>query len=270
MKEKHNKLIKILIQSALIAIVLVLVYISVESVLPGMIRTIANGDKDDVQAYIKQFNDFKGYAVAFFLQFIQIITIFLPSIPIQVAAGIVFGIWKGFLVCFLGYVSANAVIFIAVRKLGSSLEKWLPSSGLSKKKNEKKQNAILASNHPAFMVFLATTFPILPNGIIPYVAAKTKVRFSSFMIAISVGCIPTILTLCTVGRKIVRGYFLSAALYTLPLLLFFLLMFWQQKNITKLYSKLFAWVRKKKDERRQNKAAPDAAGDSTPYDSEND
>ncbi|MBQ5487669.1 MAG: TVP38/TMEM64 family protein [Clostridia bacterium] len=245
MQEKRNKIIKIIIQAVLIIIVLGLIFVAVESILPGVIDTIAHGTGDDVKAYLDQFHDLKGYAVAFFLQFIQIVTIFLPSIPIQVAAGIVFGVWKGFLVCFLGYVSANAVIFILVRKLGSGLEKLLPSPSKAKEKHKKKQNAILSSNHPAFMVFLATTFPILPNGFIPYVAAKTKVSFVSFMAAISIGCVPTILTLCAVGKKLIGGDFLQAALYTLPLLLFFLIMFWQQKRITSLYEKIVDRINRK-------------------------
>lgn len=254
MEVKRNKILKILIQGGLIAVVLVLVYISVESVLPGVIKVLANGTDNDVQEYLRQFNDIKGYAVGFFLQFIQIITIILPSIPIQIATGIVFGVWRGFLVCFLGYISANAVIFILVRKLGSSLEKILPTA-IDKAKNTKKKNAILDSEHPAFMVFLATTFPILPNGIIPYVAAKTRVRFTSFMAAVSVGCVPTILTLCAVGKKIIKGDLLSAALYVLPLLLFFLVMFWQQKNLIKLYTKLFKAVSDLKQKLRAKRAA---------------
>ena len=247
MQDKRNKITKIIIQAALILIVLGLVFVAVESILPGVIDTIANGTSDDVKAYLDQFHDVKGYAVAFFLQFIQIITIFLPSIPIQVAVGVVFGVWKGFLVCFLGYVAANAVIFILIRKLGSGLERLLPSSNRAKEKHKAKQNAILSSNHPAFMVFLATTFPILPNGLIPYIAAKTKVSFVSYMAAISIGCVPTILTLCAVGKKLIRGDFLQAALYTLPLLLFFLIMFWQQKNITNLYEKIVDRINKKKN-----------------------
>ena len=249
---KRNKLLKILIQAILIITVVVLVYIAVESVLPGIIPAVVNGTKEDVQAYLERFHDFHGYAVCFVLQFIQIITIFLPSIPIQISAGIVFGVFKGFLVCFLGYVAANAVVFFAVRKLGASLEKWLPSPKRKNEKQEKRRNAILASDHPAFMVFLATTFPILPNGLIPYIAAKTRVRFIPYMLASSIGSIPTILTLCSVGRRIVRGDFLSAALITLPLLAFFLIMFWQQKNITKLYSSIANRIIARKEEKHKS------------------
>lgn len=247
---KRNRILKLLIQIALIAAVLLLVYFSVESVLPGIIDLIAKGDGADVQQYLSQFTNLRGCFIGFLLQFIQIITIFLPSIPIQIAMGIVFGVWRGFLICFLGYNAASALIFAAARKLGDSLEKLLPSKKVNEK-GETKKRAILDSEHPAFMVFLATLFPMLPNGLIPYAAAKTKVRFPAFMLAVGTGCIPTILTLCAVGKKLIGGDFLAAALFTLPLLALFIILFWQQKNITALFEKVSARIRK----RRQKKAA---------------
>lgn len=241
---KRNRIIKLLIQIALIAVVLLLVYFSVESMLPGVIDLIANGNGSEVQQYLSQFTNLRGCFIGFLLQFIQIITIFLPSIPIQIAMGIVFGVWRGFLICFLGYNAASALIFVAARKLGDSLEKLLPSKKVNEK-GETKKRAILDSEHPAFMVFLATLFPMLPNGLIPYAAAKTKVRFPAFMLAVGTGCIPTILTLCAVGKKLIGGDFLSAALFTLPLLALFLILFWQQKNLTALYEKASERIRKR-------------------------
>ncbi len=234
-----------MIQIALIAVVLLLVYFSIESVLPGVIDLIAKGNGADVQQYLSQFTNLRGCFIGFLLQFVQIITIFLPSIPIQIAMGIVFGVWRGFLICFLGYNAASALIFVAARKLGDSLEKLLPSKKVNEK-GETKKRAILDSEHPAFMVFLATLFPMLPNGLIPYAAAKTKVRFPAFMLAVGTGCIPTILTLCAVGKKLIGGDFLSAALFTLPLLALFLILFWQQKNLTALYEKASECIRRRR------------------------
>ena len=122
---KRNGIIKALIQIGLILVVLALIFFSLNSVLPGFIDVLANGQQSDVQEYLNSFHDFSGYAIGFLLQFIQIITIALPSVPIQVAVGVIFGTWRGFLVCYLGYVSANALIFISVRKLGAKLEQLL-------------------------------------------------------------------------------------------------------------------------------------------------
>jgi len=195
---KRNGIIKALIQIGLILVVLALIFFSLNSVLPGFIDVLANGQQSDVQEYLNSFHDFSGYAIGFLLQFIQIITIILPSVPIQVAVGVIFGTWRGFLVCYLGYISAN----------------------------------------PAFSVFFASVLPVIPNGLIPYVASKTKIGFRSYMLAVMTGCIPTVLTLCAVGDQLVEGDFLSAALYVAPLLLFAGLLLWQRKNILSLYEKI--------------------------------
>ena len=94
---KRNGIIKALIQIGLILVVLALIFFSLNSVLPGFIDVLANGQQSDVQEYLNSFHDFSGYAIGFLLQFIQIITIALPSVPIQVAVGVIFGTWRGFL-----------------------------------------------------------------------------------------------------------------------------------------------------------------------------
>ncbi|MCH5278186.1 MAG: TVP38/TMEM64 family protein [Christensenellaceae bacterium] len=246
MKVNRNTIIKIAIDVGAIAIVLFLLYLALKSVLPGFVEVLAEGDQGDVQEYLRRFNDFGGYAVGFFLQFIQIITILLPSVPIQVAVGIIFGTWRGFLVCYTGYVSANAAIFFFSRKLGAGLEKLLPSRHAS----SKHQGMILHSEHPAFMVFLASIMPLIPNGLIPYIASKTEVKFGAFMLAVATGCIPTVLTLCAVGDQINSGDWLSAAIYVLPLFIFVGIMFWQQKNLTNLYSKGMKKIRAYMEKKR--------------------
>ena len=111
-------------------------------------------------------------------------------------------------------------------------------ANLLKKRAVKKKNFITDAKYPAFSVFFASVLPVIPNGLIPYVASKTKIGFRSYMLAVMTGCIPTVLTLCAVGDQLVEGDFLSAALYVAPLLLFAGLLLWQRKNILSLYEKI--------------------------------
>lgn len=256
MSKHKNAVIRTMITIALIALVCLLIYISLRSVLPGFIEVLVNGDNRELQLYLESFETFTAYMVAFLLQFIQIITIFLPSVPIQLAVGFMFGTWKGFLICYLGYVSANAVVFLAGRLLSGSLNKVLPSPKSSK--NTKKANKLIDSEYPAFMVFIASIVPIIPNGLIPHAAAKTKVKFTSFMLAVCIGCIPTVFTLCAIGDRLNSYDFLTAALLCLPLFALAAILFWQQKNIIKLY------------ERIRNKFVKEKAPDTAVVDNETD
>lgn len=237
MKEKKNTIIKYSITVVLIVIVALLIYISLNTVLPGMIDVIATGDNQAIESYLKEFSSFKSYLIAFLLQFIQIITIVLPSVPIQVSCGFIFGTLKASIVCYVSYVAANATVFLACRILKGSLDKLLPSTTV-KSISSSKARRIMDSKYPAFTVFLASILPIIPNGAIPYVASKTNVKFSSFMLAASTGCIPTILTVCAVGGELNQFDFLTSAMVCIPLLVLTGLLFWQRKNIISLYERL--------------------------------
>lgn len=243
MKERKNKIIKVIINIAMLALIAALLYIALNSVLPGFIDVLAEGNNEAIEAYLKSFTTFKGYLVAFLLQFIQIITIFLPSVPIQVSCGFIFGTVRASIVCYLGYVSANAVVFLACRALHGGLERLLPSS-TGRSLNSSKAKQILESKYPAFNVFLASILPLIPNGTIPYVAAKTEMKFSSFIIAVALGCIPTVYTVCAVGGRLHRFDYLTAALMCLPLIALVVILFWQKKNLIVLYEKLLVRLHK--------------------------
>lgn len=243
MKFDKNRIIRIIVGLTAVVIVLGLVTIAINSVLPGFIDVLALGDREAVQEYLRGFNDFGGYAVGFLLQFVQIITVFLPSVPIQLAIGIIFGSWKGFLICYSGYVSANAAVFLISRKLGSSLEKILPS-GTVNSKNRMKTNFLLDSEHPAFTVFIASIIPVIPNGVIPYVAAKTKISFTAFISSVAIGCIPTVYTLCAIGGRLNEFNYLSAGLMLLPLLALVGILIWQKNNLVNAYEWIIKKIRK--------------------------
>lgn len=234
---RKNKVIKIIINTVLIAVIALLLYISLNSILPGFIEILAEGDEVELQKYLQSFRTFDGYLVGFLLQFIQIITIFLPSAPIQIATGFIFGTWKAFIVCYLGYVSANAVIFLVGRALDGGLEKLLPSNS-NKSINSNKAQKILNSKYPAFTVFLASILPLIPNGVIPYTASKTKMKFSSFIISVGIGCIPTVYTVCAVGGELHTFDYLTAALMVLPLFALTGILFWQKNNLISVYEKI--------------------------------
>ena len=58
------------------------------------------------------------------------------------------------------------------------------------------------------------------------------------MLAVGIGCIPTVVTLCGMGDQLTSYDFLTAALLCLPLFALAAILFWQQKNIIRLYEKL--------------------------------
>lgn len=197
-----------LVTALLLMLVIVIMAVCIKAVLPGFLEILESGSREEIERYITSFSTGKGMFLAFLMQFIQIISIVLPGGPIQIAVGIIFGTLTGFIICHLGYIAANVVVFAASRRLGNKINKFFPI-----KDEATKGNFITSSDHPGFMVFLACLVPFVPNGLIPHIAAKTKVSFWNFLLAVYLGSAPCMFLLCAVGGKLMQGEYLKAAIY---------------------------------------------------------
>jgi len=188
-------------------------------VLPGFVDILEHGNRWEIMEYIRSFGSVRGVVLGFLLQFMQIISIIFPGAPIQIAMGVVFGTWPGLAICVAGYVSANVLVFWLARRLGNRMDKILPV------KQHKVETVITKSEYPGFMVFLACLIPLLPNGIVPYIAARTKLDLKHFFISVFFGSIPCLLLLCAVGHNILEGDYLWAAIFGSILVLSIILLY---------------------------------------------
>lgn len=201
-------LMRIGIYILLIALLGALIYFALESVLPGFLQVLEEGSQSDIENYIRSFVGFRGLLTAFLLQFVQVISVVFPGSPIQVAAGVVFGFWAGYAVCEAAYLAANVAVFTAARRLGPRMERLFPVDSGGKK----RLGFISNSKNPGFMVFLGCIMPFLPNGIVPYVAARTKIKHRNFALAVFLGSTPTFMLLCALGNRLLQGDFLIVAI----------------------------------------------------------
>lgn len=201
-------LLRVLIYLGMIGLITFLICLSLKSILPGFIKVIERGNQAEIEAYLRSFAGLRGMAIAFLLQFMQIVSVVFPGGPIQIAIGIVFGAFKGFLICHAGYLAASSLVFLSARKLGRGLAALLPLESERSGRFSKIRDA----KRPASMVFLFSVLPFLPNGLVPYVAAKTRISFFRFFAAVYLGSLPALLFLCGVGNALVAGNFLFAGI----------------------------------------------------------
>ena len=204
---KSNALRVLTLVFALV-IVLAIILLSLNAILPGFVDILEHGDQQEIISYIRGFSSVGGIALAFLLQFIQIISIFFPGGPIQIAIGVVFGTFGGFFICHTGYVLANLAVFFSARRLGNRLDQ-LFSNG---KNSSSRFRFITEAHYPGFVVALSCLIPLLPNGLVPYIAARTKITFGQFFVSVYLGSIPTLLLLNAIGNKLLRGDYLTMAL----------------------------------------------------------
>lgn len=227
--------------AALLLIALIVV-IALNAILPGFLDVLERGNQTEIEQYIRSFGSIRGVMLAFLLQFIQILSIFFPGGPIQIAIGIVFGTLAGFVICHMGYVLANVVVFYSARKLGNRLDQLFAGSNRTK-----RLKFISEAKHPGYVVALSCLMPFLPNGLVPYIAARTKITTLQFLISVYFGSIPTLLVLCAIGNKILLGDYLKVALLCVLLVVGVLLLYLYRRKLFALAERINAYIEERKN-----------------------
>lgn len=198
-----------LIKSIVLVVFVVVVFFTavylIRNFIPGMIQLLKDGEPDQIGAYLRSQGKI-GVVILVALQVLQTITIVFPGIPIYVAAGIVYGKFWGMLICYLTYVICNCAVFLFARKMDSVSEKIL--SGRRKKKDgeEVATSLLQRTKYPGYITAALCVIPVIPNGLVPYIAAKTEIPFKRFLLSVAVGCFPGILLFIWCGSMILDGH----------------------------------------------------------------
>ena len=223
------------------AVLIGLVYLAFGQAVPELIPLLRSGDEEQIAAYIGSQNRVLGILSTALLAFLQPVSIILPGAPIQIAAGIVYGTLKGFLICHISYVLSNLVVFYLARVLGRKMDKYIF-------KFSDKVNFLQDAQYPAYMTAMACLIPVVPNGIIPYAAARTRMRFHEFLIAVVLGSFFPILVMCAIGKRILHGeYFYAAALLLFCLVVVIILTLLRHKIVPLMHragQKILGWLKK--------------------------
>jgi uncharacterized membrane protein YdjX (TVP38/TMEM64 family) len=227
-----NLWIRIAVRLVLVALALGLVYFAFVTAMPELLPLLAHGDEAEVQAYLQKTDHFSGLLCTALLQAMQVFSVVLPGPPIQIAAGIVYGTWRAFFVCHLSSVAANLLVFLLARRLNTRMDRLIPVN-----RRTSKLDFLIRSDRPAYMTVVAYLIPVLPNGIIPYAAAKTNIKFLPFVLSCYFGSLFSVLVLCAAGSKITSGGYVFAGILVVVL---FVLVFLLSKH----YKRILPWIDK--------------------------
>jgi uncharacterized membrane protein YdjX (TVP38/TMEM64 family) len=207
LNHKHKiTLIKVSIFISLLAIIFGSLYFIITETIPDLIPILKSGSEKQIEEYIRSTGP-KGIFFTSLFQILQVITVFFPGLPIHVTAGIIYGTFGGYLICHLSYIFANFVVFKVVRKLGNRINDLLP-----KESNSPRFSFIRDSQYSGFMIFLTCLIPLIPNGFIPYIAAKTKISSKDFIVSVACGSMPCIFIFAAIGNRILLGDFVLVAI----------------------------------------------------------
>ena len=211
MSEHANRREKRLAMLVVAAVVLVTVLLIVETfrlLLPGLWSAFSAGDEQALSEYLASQGRLRSFLTLWFLAVVQVLSLVIPAMPVQLAAGLAYGPWMGFLTSFSASAVANMSVYLIARRLVPVIRRLVADNP----KAAKLLDSVRSSKDPWFYTILAFITPGLPNGIIPYAAANAGMRPKQFLAAIFISLpFPTLLT-CAAGSFMLEGNWLFTVL----------------------------------------------------------
>ena len=143
---KKTKLIRGGIMALFVLAALLLVYLVVRQTMPDIIPLLRSGDEEALEAYLSRDMSFTGILYMALLQMVQVWSIVISGVIVNVAAGVVYGVWRAFAICLVSSSLAHGISFTLYQRLGKYLDKLLPDN------SSDKLDIVAKSEHPAYMV----------------------------------------------------------------------------------------------------------------------
>ena len=176
-----------------------------------------NLTRDEIQETLRKLG-FKGYFTIGILSMLQVILTFLPAEPVQMMAGVAFGLWRGGLICLAGAFVGNTIIFILYKNYGDKMEDFFVKNA------EFDFDAARNSPKIALIVFILYFLPAIPYGLICIFTASLNAKYPKYIILTTLGSIPSILIGVGLGHiAIASSWIVSICVFAVIIVLLVLM-----------------------------------------------
>ncbi len=207
---------------------------------PKIVDFLVNDDIDGLTDYIRGKGSL-GEIVLIGVQVFETLSIVLPSLPVYICAGIVFGKLEGILICYITNLVMNAIMFTFARKRRKTVNTMKVNP-----KARKIIDAVTGMKNPDMALVILYLIPVVPNGLIPTLAAQTRIKFSHFITELALCCLPSISICVICGDALLTVHWhiwlplviLIAALVVLFFIFKKPLMAWVEKKVHQLEEKV--------------------------------
>ncbi|SMB87815.1 Uncharacterized membrane protein YdjX, TVP38/TMEM64 family, SNARE-associated domain [Peptoniphilus asaccharolyticus DSM 20463] len=144
-------------------------------------------------------NSFGNWAPLMYILLYTILPVFFFPVPIFVlVAGILFGIWRGFVYTMVGCLLNSTLMFYLGRFLGQDFFENL----LSKMQPNLKKRLMHSDQKSLFyLFFILRLVPLVSYNLINYVAGFTKIKYSNYIVTTMLGIVPGMLVFLNTGDK---------------------------------------------------------------------
>ncbi len=180
----------------------------------------------------------RGYATVAILAMLQVVLTVLPAEPIQVIAGLAFGFPVGLLLCTIGVILGNTVIYILYHIFGDKLNQYFD------RKLHFDFDRLGKSGRITLTIFILYFLPAIPYGMICFFAATMRMKYPRYIIVTTLGAIPSVCIGVGLGHIAVStSWILSVSIFALLVIVLAILM----KKKDALFAKLDKIMTKEKE-----------------------
>ena len=166
-----------------------------------------------------------GALLCIAVQFLQVAIAVIPGEITSLAAGYVFGVWRGFLYSAIGITLGSAFNFWFARLVGRPmLERLISKDTLA------GIDRSLASARSKSAMFLLFLLPGLPKDILCYAAGFSGMSIFEFVVVSGLARSPALLASVLIGAGVSRGDYRSVIAIALLVLLAISGYYWYQRH----------------------------------------
>lgn len=187
---------------------------------------IKRGDIAALAEYLRSFGSWTIAAIIL-LFIIMTFTIIFPFMILSGATGIIYGLFWGTIISWLGEVIGALFMYIFARYFfRSAVEVWVAKSPYLKQVDDYSA----ANGFKALLV--ARLLPLAPSGIITAVAAISRMSFYDFFLATFIGKLPPVVIKVMLGHDLVFANENMARLIVIVLLVIvvYVVLWWMRRK----------------------------------------
>ncbi|MBQ8685408.1 MAG: VTT domain-containing protein [Clostridia bacterium] len=162
---------------------------------------------------------YRGYLAFGILSMLQVVLTVIPAEPIQVMAGLSFGVLRGAAICTIGLFAGNTLVYILYKIYGDKLEEFF------EKNAEFDFEAASRSPKIALVVLLLNLLPAIPYGIICFFAASLNIKYPKYILLTTLGALPSIFLDVALGHVAIATSWIFSILVLLVLITLLIILY---------------------------------------------
>lgn len=172
-----------------------------------------------------------GYLV-YVLLFLLSIPLPIPSTPVAIAGGYVFGIIVGTLLTLLATVIGASIAFYLVRYYGEPLlEKVVSRHHIEHFMHIFKRRGINGA-------LIAYALPVFPSDSINFILGLSKIRYHAFLLVVIVGSIPRYVLINALGQELYTGLTIKTIIIPILTVIYLIIAIFREKIKRILFKEL--------------------------------